>query len=1319
MMSRFGRTVRRRLRSVLLVLALLTPTTVLGVPVYLDRWVDLGIRNISQLDLQWARLAAGPNHDVSIGACGSILAVLSTFLNDGVIFQGIPHFGVTHQNRLIEPPFNPAYVDEFLHVGPFPDRDRPAAPGYKPGKPYSCGAVRPKPLALENVSIPPASGLPTGVRLRQLKGFGATVRRVVNRNLLGAMPTIVVHSLPGGGRHAQLIVGWDPIAQTYLVLDPLQATGVSEARPPEAIDVLYWGWESRVHSIIWLENVFDFGLSFQVDDDPAPIEFLMTSPDGRRTGYDPDTGGTLDEDDAVYPLEIGEWADPLGEVESDAAAKFMSVSRPGEGTYRLSVIGTQTGNALFTLSTVSGGEQTVLETFDGPVAPGTLIKYEARLVGPGAPAVTPVTNFTPEAKAGGDAKGVAGEPIQLDASRSFDVDGAIVAYAWDLGDGTAAAGGQVSHAYAAPGTYAVTLTVSDDQGGTGTAMRTVTIVDPSRRGFGAAIDLSRSADEVADVPRIAADGSNVYVAWGDLTGPYYQMYENSFAASGDGGATFGDPMTLAGPASTFDALGPCEVAAAGTRAYAVWRGGSANEVVFRRSADRGGTFGPPIGLGTAGGFSDPQIAAVGDRVYVVWAAGDILLRASADGGATFGPVRNLSNTPLPDSDSPHIVTVGSRVYVAYQEFTATGTAILLTVSADGGASFGTPINLSTGAGTFVGLAQLVVVEPHVYILTQQPGAALRVSADGGATFGSVVVLRDNVANAVLGTPRIAVSGSNVYVTGTGRALGDPQHSDVFLRASNDHGTSFGGAVRLSATTGGVVPDVVASGDHVYVGWSEQRDMDPDPDWFALGPVSVHFRLSPDGGATFDDIVTLADETGGGAFAMNALGGRVSIAWSEASTGNREIFFASASFGQGARPIANPSGPYLGWATSDESPAAVRFDASRSLDPEGRALTARWDFGDGTSAVTADAANPVFHAYAEEGRYTVTLVVTAGGTDSEPATTTAEIFPALPGNATVVTPRCAAGGEDVRVSGIVARPALVQNGWDLGRGAIVLDPVAIGIPGASVTVPPALRDLSFDAGFTLPGDVPAGTHAATVDGVPAASFTTPCPMPDNLPPVPHAGGPYAGRVGQQIALDGSQSTDPDGDPLTHTWQFGDGTAGSGARPGHVYTEPGIYVATLVVSDGILSSFPTAGTRSFAKVTVSPDDANDPPACGLASPSEAILWPPSHKRIPVEILGVTDPDGDAVAIAITGVTQDEPLDARGDGNTKRDAVIRGTQALIRAERAGGGNGRVYQVHFVATDVHGAACTGSVVVAVPHSMNPARTPIDDGQLYDSTAP
>src|SRR6185295_16032634 len=84
-------------------------------------------------------------------------------------------------------------------------------------------------------------------------------------------------------------------------------------------------------------------------------------------------------------------------------------------------------------------------------------------------------NFAPEARAGGARRVTAGGAVAFDAARSFDVDGTIVGYAWSFGDGATATGPTPAHAYAQPGTYTATLTVTDDHGAVGTDTAAVAV----------------------------------------------------------------------------------------------------------------------------------------------------------------------------------------------------------------------------------------------------------------------------------------------------------------------------------------------------------------------------------------------------------------------------------------------------------------------------------------------------------------------------------------------------------------------------------------------------------------------------------------------------------------------------------------------------------------------------------------------------------------------------------------------------------------------------------------------------------------------------
>ena len=103
-------------------------------------------------------------------------------------------------------------------------------------------------------------------------------------------------------------------------------------------------------------------------------------------------------------------------------------------------------------------------------------------------------------------------------------------------------------------------------------------------------------------------------------------------------------------------------------------------------------------------------------------------------------------------------------------------------------------------------------------------------------------------------------------------------------------------------------------------------------------------------------------------------------------------------------------------------------------------------------------------------------------------------------------------------------------------------------------------------------------------------------------------------------------------------------------------------------------------------------NSAPDCSLASASLAELWPPNHAWTPVTV-SVTDPDGDFVMVTIDAIWQDEAINGRGDGNTAPDADGVGTSvAMLRAERSGRENGRVYEIDFTADDGVGGSCSGT---------------------------
>jgi len=205
----------------------------------------------------------------------------------------------------------------------------------------------------------------------------------------------------------------------------------------------------------------------------------------------------------------------------------------------------------------------------------------------------------------------------------------------------------------------------------------------------------------------------------------------------------------------------------------------------------------------------------------------------------------------------------------------------------------------------------------------------------------------------------------------------------------------------------------------------------------------------------------------------------------------------------------------------------------------------------------------------------------------------------------------------------------------------------------------------------------------------------------------------------VTLSGIGSSDPDSDMLTYSWQQVVPAGGQSVLMTDPDTATPSFIAPFVSPGGSDLTFELTVDDGFGGITsdtvvVHVQNANDPPLASAARPTKALLWPPSHGMVQIGIEGVTDPDNNAT-ITITGVTQDEATNGLGDGDTAIDAVINpdGT-VMLRAERAGGGNGRVYRVSFTAADYEGSS-SGVVYVTVPKSKK--STAVDSGPVIDST--
>jgi lysophospholipase L1-like esterase len=260
---------------------------------------------------------------------------------------------------------------------------------------------------------------------------------------------------------------------------------------------------------------------------------------------------------------------------------------------------------------------------------------------------------------------------------------------------------------------------------------------------------------------------------------------------------------------------------------------------------------------------------------------------------------------------------------------------------------------------------------------------------------------------------------------------------------------------------------------------------------------------------------------------------------------------------------------------------VAMDGSKSTGADGSLITYQWSMvskplGSAAALSSATVVNPTFTADLA-GSYVLNLVVSDGKVNSAPSTVTitASVANAAP-VANAGTPQSVTPGAVVTLNGSGSSDA---NGDPLTYSWAFTskpDGSSAVLSNANVVNPTFTADLAGSYVLNLvvsDGKVNSAPSTVTI----TASVA-------NAAPVANAGTPQSVTPGAVVTLNGSGSSDANGDPLTYSWAFTSKPDGSSAvlsnanvvNPTFTADLAGSYVLNLVVSDGKVNSAPAAVT-----------------------------------------------------------------------------------------------------------------------------------------------
>ncbi|MDP8212956.1 MAG: PKD domain-containing protein [Candidatus Zapsychrus exili] len=248
--------------------------------------------------------------------------------------------------------------------------------------------------------------------------------------------------------------------------------------------------------------------------------------------------------------------------------------------------------------------------------------------------------------------------------------------------------------------------------------------------------------------------------------------------------------------------------------------------------------------------------------------------------------------------------------------------------------------------------------------------------------------------------------------------------------------------------------------------------------------------------------------------------------------------------------------------------SINFDGSESSIYKKGTVSATWNFGDGQTANTLKTS----HSYANPGKYQANLSLEnkLNNMCPESKDTRAIAVNSRP-TVTIKSPSSVCLGKEIGFDASSATDADGNNleyYWSFGDGTV--------LRGGAKAV--HTYEQGGDYRVTVIVDDKQGSNCSTA--------TAKINIKINTPPVADAGPNTSCCVDKEASFDASASTDPDGDKLTYTWDFGDGTTEDGAITKHIYSKSGSYNVSVTVDDGAGTSCSKSSAGYTAETNSTP-------------------------------------------------------------------------------------------------------------------------------------